>query len=818
MEYIEGSRIDAYCDARPLHTRERLQLFRRVCDAVQYAHQHLVVHRDLKPANILITADGVPKLLDFGIAKLLDPELFLQTAEITASMMKPMTPEFASPEQARGEPITTASDVYSLGVLLYRLLTGHSPYQVAGRPAHAIARAISEQEPVKPSQVINQIAEETGFDGQVVKLTPELVSGPREGHPHALRQRLAGDLDTIVLKALRKEPERRYASVEQFSEDIRRHLEGLPVLARKDTLGYRTVKFVRRNKTGVLATGLVALTLLGAIVATAWQAHIARQERARAERRFNDVRRLANSIIFDVHDAIQDLPGSTPARRVLVNNALHYLDSLAKEAKGDLSLQSEMAAAYQRLGDVQGNPYRGNLGDTAGAALSYAKAAAIREAIVAADPDNKDALFDLAESYRVMGNLQVAMGRISPAMEYARKAVAMSESLAKAHPSDARILDELESAYELVGDIQGGNGLSGNLGDVAGALENHRKALAIAERVAAAHPDDAHSQRAVAIYNIKVGDDLAKTGNRAAALQNYQKTINIYQALVSKSQGVQHVRELAITHGRVAGVLLMDGNPRAAVEHFTKWVRPSQKLAAADPQNRLARIDLAEARASLGKAMAEAGRIKDGLALLSASAAVLEKERSLDPRQSEIGRSLALNYVWRGQTRAQTGNFKEALKDCRKALALFQTLSAAEPNDVDGRIAVAATHAEIAALLLTQGNATAAVGPYTEALALLEPPVASQSRHEEGLYAVANVYSGLGVALASQAATEKTASAQLERWSKARSWLQKSVTAWRRVNNPGTMTPNGFSVHNRGMAEQLASAESALARLQAAAN
>jgi serine/threonine protein kinase len=217
MEYIEGEHIDVYCDHRRLSTRDRLNLFLQVCAAVQYAHQHLVVHRDLKPQNILITSDGTPKLLDFGIAKPLDPEIFLQTTALTLSNMKPMTPEFASPEQIRGDPITISSDVYSLGVLLYRLLTGHSPHQAEGKQLHELVRAISEAEPLRPSLVIDRVTQQTDDAGRPIQLSPEGVSEVREGHVEALRHRLRGDLDNILLKALRKEPERRYGSVEQFA-------------------------------------------------------------------------------------------------------------------------------------------------------------------------------------------------------------------------------------------------------------------------------------------------------------------------------------------------------------------------------------------------------------------------------------------------------------------------------------------------------------------------------------------------------------------------------------------------------------------------
>jgi serine/threonine protein kinase len=268
MEYVEGQTIDSWCNERKLNVSARLELFHSVCSALQYAHQNLVVHLDLKPGNILVTSEGIVKLLDFGIARLLQPHGEEGAPTYTMTLLQGMTPEYASPEQVQGKPISTASDVYSLGVVLYELLTGHRPYRMKSRILLEVARVISEEEPTRPSMIVTQ-SEEIA--------TPGAVSEVREGSPARLRRRLEGDLDNILLKVLRKEPARRYGSAEQFNDDLRKHLEGLPVSARRDTLSYRLEKFVRRNWAGLAAAGFVAATLLAGVITTLWQARLALQ-------------------------------------------------------------------------------------------------------------------------------------------------------------------------------------------------------------------------------------------------------------------------------------------------------------------------------------------------------------------------------------------------------------------------------------------------------------------------------------------------------------------------------------------------------------
>ena len=353
MEYVEGTPIDRYCEDRKVSITERLKLFRAVCSAVQYAHQNLVVHRDIKVGNILVTADGIPKLLDFGIAKLLRSDTSTLDLTQTRPEMRPMTLDYASPEQLRGDPITTATDIYSLGVLLYRMLTGKMPYGLEARSQAALRHAIAAQEPLPPSAVVladNQIA----IPEATQKI--DLAVESRDKARKRLRRKLQGDLDMIVLKALRKEPHARYLSAEQFSEDIRRYLEGRPVIARMDTPGYRWGKFLRRNAIAVAAAVVIAAGLIGMTAFSRRETHQANAARVETERRASQVRRELMHTAANL-GAAELAAGDSTGAFTNLDRALEIAQELfaAESAAGAQPLPDTMTALaeYQaRLGEV----------------------------------------------------------------------------------------------------------------------------------------------------------------------------------------------------------------------------------------------------------------------------------------------------------------------------------------------------------------------------------------------------------------------------------------------------------------------------------
>ncbi len=437
LEHIDGEPITRYCDARRLGIDDRLRLFRKVCSAVAYAHANLVIHRDIKPANILIGTDGEPKLLDFGIAKVLSDS---SSADTTETEMRLLTPDYAAPEQVLGQKVTTATDVYSLGVLLYELLCGHRPMTLKDKPAHEVARLVSLFEPSSPSTA----AMTGGRSSDPItdeSVTPETVADSRGERPDRLRRRLAGDLDNIVLMALRKEPERRYGSVEQFSEDIERHLIGLPVIARPATFGYTAAKFVRRHRTQVAFAAVALAAVIGGSGVAGWQAYRANIERTRAERRFNEIRQLANTLVSGWDKDIPETQITTAVRGRIADISAAYINNLANETN-DPELLKELIKANIKVG----HDYAYSSFDLEKARTALESAVMLSRRLVNADPTDLDAKVILKDSLANYAEAST-MALLPGAIENTRERAELLEQVANGRPDDTDALQN--TAYEV---------------------------------------------------------------------------------------------------------------------------------------------------------------------------------------------------------------------------------------------------------------------------------------------------------------------------------------------------------------------------------
>ncbi len=648
MEYIAGEPIDRYCDGRQLTVRQRLALFRDVCAAVQYAHRHLIVHRDLKPANILVTGDGVCKLLDFGIAKLLTPEAET-AAPTTVSTLRMMTPRYASPEQMLGGRITTASDVYALGVILFELLTGQSPYgdEATGRE---LERRIREASPARPSATVRR----TTRTRDASATTLRQVAAARQIKPDRLRRLLAGELDTIALRALQKEPSRRYESVEQFAEDVRRHLEGMPITAQPDSRLYRARKFVGRNRVLVGAVSVAVVSLVIGMSAALLAMRDAETARGQAQREADRARlaaEQAGQVTLFLERALKDQGADAHIQELLaraarqatfefddrpvIQAALHQIIGESYHALGmwpEGTRQALLALELRRTHLGESHPDTGTsrqllgetqfrLGQYEWAEEQFQEAVRIRRA----EGDRAD----LATSLQWMGRTCRELSSLEEAESALREAVGLYDQAGESPPAD------LLAAYARQLQLNGRHGQANEM--IAAALSNAGGLGAL------------HTAHDIEPF-FSIGDALRGKGDFAGAIAQYRRGQELFNGLLIPDHPYLLYLNMRLRDTYDAVGMYQEALPHAErlVHYYREFCGPRHHKVARE-------------LAAYARVLAHYGNIRDALASAQEALAIARHVTSVDRElTAQCLNSLALVKMINGEPAAAAEHFQKA--------------------------------------------------------------------------------------------------------------------------------------------------------------
>jgi tetratricopeptide (TPR) repeat protein len=616
MEYVEGVPITEYVTAHKLTPEQCCELFLPVCAAVEYAHRNLIVHRDIKPGNILVDAAGNPKLLDFGIAKLME-----SNAGETTLAVRPLTPEYAAPEQIAGGAITTATDVYMLGEVLFELLTG---------------QRWSDQR-----------------------------SAPR-------RARLPGDLENIVARALQEEPQRRYGSVAQFAEDLQRCLDGRPVLARPDSLGYRFGKLLRRHPATASVAALLVLSVGIGVASTV-------RAQRRAERRFAEVRQMANVFLFDFENAIRNIPGTTDARQLVIHTGLEYLERLSREAAGDPTLVREVAGAYVKMGRLQGPSSLGSVsvkGSTADASASYLHALQLLRSLGAHDTSDRGLRGQYIEallSYAVVE----ADRDLKAAIRDDEEAIRLAEGLARSHPGDRR-------ALELISDGAHALARSQQRTDLPAAVASIRKALDVDDQLMRRFPNEpalrastASDWMRLAMIHIDLLDwrSVAQDGSRAVEILEQLHATNPGDKTVSK--------RLMIAYSQLGKGLYQDATQKEqGLAYLRKSVDVAEEIHSTDPTSTDALTDFSGIHSVYGDRLTRSGDLQRAIPYLERAVKAAETIAARDPANQAMRSTWAIDLTLLAVNQRNRKELPAAIRTRRQADALFRGLIQTAPSDI----------------------------------------------------------------------------------------------------------------------------------------
>jgi serine/threonine protein kinase len=708
MEYVEGQPLQVFCREHKHDTRTRCLLFLGILEAVAHAHRNLVVHRDLKPANIFVTSDGSPKLLDFGVAKLLAEDS--GPGVTAASPARIFTPEYASPEQVHGLPVTTAADIYSLGAVLYELLTGKYAQPIATLTPSEVERVICRTEVTRPSLV-----------------APGLDS----------------DLDNIVLMAMRKEPERRYQSVDRLAEDIRAHLSGRPVLARQDSFWYRARKFVRRNRKEMTAVALIFASLVAALGISLYQAREAKSarraaetgfqqaelaraaesqqrldanrqrdqavvERARAEQRLTQLFNLADKTLFDIHDAVAKLAGSTEARQVLVRTTLDYLETIEKDHGLDDRMRLALGGGYTRIAAIQGDPTRPSLGDFEGARRSYQKAEALLAPLYAGRNNDPDVIARWLEAEAGLAGLLSFHFDHQQGIQRCLTLLPIAHRLAALRPSDRKAVKQ-EAA------IHGQLAIALQSRDPAGSAEHANREIAIFTTLVSRFPEDRELKQELGSALASLASSIQAFGNLAQAAEYFERSIRIREQLLElEPNNVAIQRNLLVVYGNYASLLGIPWCPNLgrfadARSYGRKSVAIARQLANADPDDKNAGYDLAISLGRLGMVEPDAEHIGESLQTLNEGLAMLVPVIRANPNSPTIVNEVALIRQYAAYRMLSLGQPAAAAEQFRQGLSEIESMQAANPGQVTGTPIALADEEGLAGIYLAQGDRATAI-------------------------------------------------------------------------------------------------------------
>ncbi len=651
MEYVDGVAIDSYCDG--LGLEKILELFLQVCAAVDHAHRALIVHRDIKPANVLVTGDGQSKLLDFGIAK----EIELGAANDNQTKTQAFTLHYASPEQMTGQPITVASDIYSLGALLYRLLSGRLLHSQATN-LHSQLQAIETTSPDKPSRAVLM---QTGGD---------------ESERKKRARKLQGDLDDIVLKCLRHEPAARYGSARELIEDIQRYQAHEPVTARRGNFSYRATRWARRNWLGVAAGVALLLTFAGGFVSTVWQARLAEQQRVLAQKRFDLSRALVKDLLFDFQDRLASVPGTVDARRQLISRAQVYLKQLAVDAQNDPDLLIDLTVVERRLGDISGNPSEANIGDTAAAREHYQRAEQFVRRAIELRPKDEKLQLELARTLSSRAYFLFWDNNLLESEKTFKAAIPIFEKFVNKE-NTAKI--KREHAAAVIG-----------LGDVYFWTSQLKLSLStyqsVCTEITQSTERTAAALDAKAVCHTRLADSFAWLEQYDKSEAEIAQAIAIYSLIYAKApDNLDNNHSYVVALIKQGEIALWAKKQEIALGAYSQALTISMKTQAADPQDLRAARDVAMLYKKKGDALVDMKRIDEAIADYKRGLQAYEILAKQDPTQLEHQRDIAISYRGLGIASLMIDDKSSAALYLDRSLAIMRERWTKSPKEVAAR-------------------------------------------------------------------------------------------------------------------------------------